>query len=104
MIVTTTKKLAKETKSLFRELPYNGFNVFGVTETKITNFNIPLDFDPSIPNYNFEYVPTPLSAGGGGMYIDNGLKYTVIEKNSNQDFQALWVTIHFTNKRDITTI
>ena len=35
------------------------------------------------------------------MYIDNGLKYTVIEKNSNQDFQALWVTIHFTNKRDI---
>ena len=69
MIVTTTKKLAKETKSLFRELPYNGFNVFGVTETKITNFNIPLDFDPSIPNYNFEYVPTPLSAGGGGMYI-----------------------------------
>jgi len=26
MIVTTTKKLAKETKSLFCELPYNGFN------------------------------------------------------------------------------
>ena len=26
MIVTSTKKLAKETKSLFRELPYNGFN------------------------------------------------------------------------------
>ena len=50
------------------------FNVIGVTETRITNFNIPLDFDPSIPNYNFEYVPTPLSAGGVGMYIDNGLK------------------------------
>ena len=78
------------------------FNVIGVTETRITNFNIPLDFGPSIPNYNFEYVPTPLSAGGVGMYIDNGLKYTVIEKTSNQDFQALWVSIHFTNKRDIT--
>jgi len=77
------------------------FDVIGVTETKITNFNIPLDFDPSIPNYNFEYVPTPLSAGGVGMYIDNGLKYAVIEKTSNQDFQDLWVTIHFTNKRDI---
>ena len=71
------------------------FNVIGVKETRITNFNIPLDFDPSIPNYNFEYVPTPLSAGGVSMYIDNGLKYTVIEKTSNQDFQALWVTIHF---------
>ena len=58
------------------------FNVIGVTETRITNFNIPLDFDPSIPNYNFEYVPTPLSAGGVGMYIDNGLKYTVIEKKT----------------------
>ena len=36
------------------------------------------------------------------MYIDKGLKYAVIEKTSNQDFQALWVTFHFTNKRDIT--
>ena len=77
------------------------FNVIGVTETKITNSNIPLDFHPSIPNYNFEYVPAPLSAGGVGMYIDNGLKYTVIERTSNQAFQALWITIHFTNKRDV---
>ena len=77
------------------------FDVIGVTETKITNSNIPLDFDPSIPNYNFEYVPTPLSAGGVGMYIDNGLKYTVAERTSNQAFQALWITIHFANKRDI---
>ena len=26
------------------------FNIIGVTETKITNSNIPLHFDPSIPN------------------------------------------------------
>ena len=77
------------------------FDVIGVTETKITNSNIPLDFDPSIPNYNFEYIPTPLSAGGVGMYIDNGLKYTVAERTSNQAFQALWITIHFANKRDL---
>ena len=73
-----------------------------MTETKITNFNILLDFDPSIPNYNFEYVPTPLSVGGVYTYIDNGLKYRVFEKTSNQDFQALRVTIDFTNKRHIT--
>ena len=49
----------------------------------------------------FEYVPTPLSAGGVGIYNENGLKYTVIERASNQAFQAMWITIHFTNKRDI---
>ena len=36
------------------------------------------------------------------MYIDNGLKYTVIERTSNPAFQVLWITIHFTNRRDIT--
>ena len=54
------------------------FSVIGVTETKITNSNLPLDFNPSIPNYRFEYVPTPLSAGGVGMYIHNDLNYTVM--------------------------
>ena len=43
------------------------FSVIGVAETKITNSNLPLDFDPLIPNYRFEYVPTPLSAGSVGM-------------------------------------
>ena len=65
------------------------------------NSDIPLDFDPLIPKYNFEYVPTPLTAGGAGICIENGLKYTVIERTSNQAFQAMWITIQFTNKRDI---
>ena len=34
------------------------------------------------------------------MYIYNRLKYTVIERTSSQDFQALCVTINFT-RRDI---
>ena len=43
------------------------FSVIGVTETKITNSNLPLDFDPSIYNYRFEYVPTLyLLEGFGG--------------------------------------
>ena len=37
---------------------------------KITNANFS-DFNPKIPNYEFEYVPTPLAAGGVGMYIDD---------------------------------
>ena len=39
-----------------------------------------------LPN---EYVPTPLSAGGVGMYIKSDLNYTVIEKSSEDAFQAL---------------
>jgi hypothetical protein len=35
------------------------------------------------------------------MYIRNDLSYTVLEKISNKAFQALWVEIHFKNKRNI---
>ena len=55
---------------LLQELQLH-FSVIEVKETKITNSKLPLDFDPSIPNYRFEYVPTPLWAGGVGMYIHN---------------------------------
>ena len=76
------------------------FSIIGITETKIKNTDIPIDFDPSIPNYEFEYIPTPLSFGGIGMYIDKSLDYTVIERTSNEAFQALWTTIHFSDKSD----
>ena len=35
------------------------------------------------------------------MYIDCDLRYTIIEKSSNEAFQALWIEIHFTNKANI---
>lgn len=60
-----------------------------------------MDFNPEIPGYTFEYVPTPLSAGGVGMYIDSELRYTVLEKSSNEAFQALWVEIFQTNVANI---
>lgn len=50
---------------LLDELNYH-FSVIGVTETRIRNANS-MDFNPEIPGYTFEYVPTPLSAGGVGM-------------------------------------
>ena len=58
------------------------FNIIGITETRIKNEYANLDFNPAIPNFNFEYVSTPLSAGGVGMYIDEELKYTVVEKSN----------------------
>ena len=68
------------------------FSVIGVSETRIRNANI-FDFNPSLPNYNFEFVLTPLSAGGVGMYIDYTFNYKVLEKCSNESFQALWIEI-----------
>ena len=48
----------------------------------------------------FEFVPTPLASGGVGMYINN-LRYSVLERTSNQSFQVLWIEIHFENKKNI---
>jgi hypothetical protein len=42
-------------------------------------------------DYSFEFVPTPLAAGGVGMYINNEFSYTVIEKSVNTAYQALWI-------------
>ena len=77
------------------------FSVIGITETRIKNSDIPLDFNMDIPNYNFEFVPTPLNAGGVGMYIDNSLKYTVVENISNEAFQALWIEISLPKRSNI---
>ena len=51
---------------LLDELDYH-FSVIGVTETKITSINV-LDFNPNLPNCEFEYAPTPLFCG---IYISN---------------------------------
>ena len=46
-------------------------------------------------------MPTPLSAGGVGIYIDQRFKYTVIEKIPKEAFQALWVELHLPKKENI---
>ena len=84
---------------LLDELDFH-FNIIGVTETKITN-STQLNFETKIPGYEFEYVPTPLASGGVGMYIDNTLEYTVLEKCTNDAFQALWIEIINRDKKDI---
>ena len=56
---------------------------------------------PKMDGYNFEYVPTPLSAGGVGMFIKDSLDYVVLEKISNDAFQALWIELSFPHKKNI---
>jgi hypothetical protein len=85
---------------LLNELDFH-FNIIGVTETKITNSNIPINCSPKIPGYNFEYVPTPLASGGVGMFIDEAFSYKLLEKISNQAFQAMWIEISFESKKNV---
>ena len=84
---------------LLDELDFH-FNVIGITETKITNSNED-NFHPSIPGYVFEYVPSPLASGGVGLFVDQSLHYTVLEKTSNEAFQAIWIEISFVNHKNI---
>ena len=84
---------------LLNELDFK-FDVVGVTETKINNSS-PLLFNPNISGYNFEYVPTPLASGGVGLYIDKTINYDILEKTSTVAFQALWIEISFTKKKNI---
>ena len=84
------KNLENLQTHLLNELNYN-FSVIGISETRIKDENC--DFNPSLPGYNFEFVPTPLAAGGVGMYINDALKYKIIDKCANEAFQALWIEI-----------
>ena len=85
-------------RHILLELDFH-FNIIAVTETRI--YNDILDFNPNISDYNFEFVPTPLSAGGVGMYIDETMNYTVIERTSNEAFQALWIELQFVKQSNI---
>ena len=58
------------------------FSVIGITETRIKQPN-PNDFNYNVIRYSFEFVPTPLAAGGVGMYINNQFNYMVIGKAIN---------------------
>ena len=51
--------------------------------------------------YKFEYSPTPLVAGGVGMYIDEDLNNSLIEKASENAFQALWIEIQFPKQANV---
>jgi len=84
---------------LLNEIDFD-FDLIGISETKITNTNEPL-LNVDLNGYNFEYVPTPLASGGVCLYIKDNLNYSILEQKSTQAFQALWVEIHFSQKKNI---
>ena len=98
-VVSLNRNLENLQTHILHELDFH-FNIIGVTETKITNVNSQI-CTAIIPGYSFEYVPTPLSSGGVGLFIDESLNYRVLEKISNEAFQALWVEITFENKKNV---
>ena len=85
---------------LLRELNYN-FDVIGISETKITSSSPASSLNLDIPGYKFEHVPTPLAFGGVGMYINEDLDFSIIEKTSNSSFQALWIEINLQPSKNI---
>ena len=84
---------------LLQELNFH-FNIIGVSETKITNVNSQFCV-AKIPGYAFEYVPNPLASGGVGMFTDESLNYHILEKTSNEAFQALRIEISFGKTKDM---
>ena len=98
-VVSLSNNLENLQTQLLEELDFH-FDIIAVSETEIANANQG-NAAPSIHGYNFESVPTPLSFGGVGMFIDTAYNYKVVEKTSNEAFQALWVEISFVRKKNI---
>ena len=57
------------------EVKHN-FTVLGVTETRLFKGES-IDFIPQLSGYCFEFVKTPLSAGGVGLFTNENYKYRV---------------------------
>ena len=60
---------------------------------------------PELPGYCFEFVLTPLSAGGVGLFIDKNVKYRIVERVTNSSYQALWIEFQQShNKKNVCGI
>ena len=70
-----------------------------MTETKLANSDLPEKL-PSI-QVMIEFVSSPPSAGGVGMFISDKFKYMTIDKTSTNAFQALWVEYLLEKKSNI---
>ena len=96
-VLSINKNLENLQTQILEELEFH-FDIIGISETKITNSNSAISV-PTIPGYNFEFVPTPLASGGVALFIDDRHGYRILEKASNEAFQALWVEISFVKKK-----
>ena len=98
-LISLSKNFDNLQDSILDELGFN-FNIIGITETKI-NVSNSESAKFSLPGYEFVFVPTSLAFGGIGMFIDETLHYTILEKTSNEAFQALWIKLSFASKKNI---
>lgn len=48
----------------------------------------------------FEFVTMPLAFSGIAMFIDETLHYTILEKTSNEAFEALWIEFNFSSQKN----
>lgn len=76
------------------------FGIIGLTETKITTSK-ELTNCSEIQGYDFQFVPTPLSSGGVGLFVDSSLNYEKLDKVSTEAFQALWIEIFLAQKKSV---
>ena len=76
----------------------HNFTVLGVTGTRLCEGES-IDFIPQLPGYCFEFVKTPLSAGGVGLFINENYKYRVSERATNFSYQALGIEILLPNHK-----
>ena len=70
-VVSFNRNLENLQTQLLHEVDFH-FNVFGVTEKKITNTNSQMC--TALSGNAFVYVPTPLVSGCVGMFIDESLE------------------------------
>ena len=76
------------------------FSVIGITEMRIDQPYLN-NYNCNITGYWFEFAPTPLAAGGVGMYINNRFNYVVIGKAQKHRIPALWIEVDIPNKINI---
>ena len=98
-VCSLRRNLKKLQTHILDELDFP-FSIIGITETRITNEDLG-GFSYNIPGYSFECVPTPLSAGGVGVYIRHDNDYFAIEKASEVPYQALWIEVIVPKKKNI---
>ena len=61
------KNLNNLPTQILKEFEFH-FDIIGISETKITNSNSAISV-PTIPGYNFEFVPTPLALGCVALFL-----------------------------------
>ena len=79
-LISLSKNFENLQSSILDALGFS-FNIIGIKDTKINDSNSE-SAEFSLLGYEFEFVPTPLAFGDIGMFIDETLHYTILEKKN----------------------